>query len=154
MPSPGWRGAAWNGGSLVQVAECKCLEGYGEMLWTAVVAMAVWLLVLLVVGFFSLRYRIQFERKVKQNRDAGLYNDPEFKRRVRRFMVLRLSLTAALVLSGVPAIWAIRTGLAIETWFPVWIIFFIPISIGLSIVDLLWHRLMTKSIERAPKAES
>lgn len=115
--------------------------------WTDILTWVVMLVAFVAIVFLSLRYMIRFQRQVKHNREAGVYDDPEFKRRIRRLNIMRYSLAAAEVLSVVPTIWASALEVAPEIWVPVWLVFFLTIAIGLFVVDHRWRKLMIKGIK-------
>ena len=106
-----------------------------------------WVVVLVVTAFFSMRYMIRFRQQVKRNRDAGMYNDPDFKRQIRPLNIMRYSLVAVEVLSLVPAIWANKLGVPPEIWFPIFVIIILAITVVLYVIDHRWRKLMTKGIE-------
>ena len=109
-----------------------------------------WLAVLAITAFFSFRYVIRFGRQVKLNRAAGLYDAPEFKRRIKPLNIWRYGLVAAMLLEGVAAIWASLMGVAPRVYWTVFLIFLVPISIWAEVLERRWRRLMTKGIEYGP----
>jgi hypothetical protein len=130
----------------LRMVKCQWLGGHMHVSWIDRLTFVAWLAVLAVTAFFSFRYMIRFQRQVKHNREAGIYDDPEFKRQIRPLNIMRYSLVKAEVLSVVPVIWASAVRLAPEIWIPVWLVLFLPIAIELYFVDRRWHKLMTKGV--------
>ncbi len=105
------------------------------------------LLALAITAFFSGRYILRFGRQVKHNREAGIYDDPEFKRRIRPLNVLRYSLLGVELLLAVVWISALELGLPSEPAFWIGVILVVAITIPALVVERRWRKLMTKGIE-------
>ncbi len=101
----------------------------------------------IVIGFFSFRDIILFGRTVKKNRAAGMYADPEFKRRIRPLNILRYGLTGVELLTVVPGAWALWAGMPAETVAVVWFAVLVPVAIWSIVVDFRWRKLMTKGLD-------
>jgi len=118
------------------------------MSWNVWLTSLPWLAALAVVAFFSLRYMVNFGRQVKHNREAGVYDDPEFKRRIRPLNILRYSLVAAELVLAILAIWTFQLlGVPPEIESPIVVAIVLVITIVLYVVDRRWRKLMIKGIE-------
>ncbi len=106
-----------------------------------------WMALLPVTAFFSLRYIIRFGQQVKRNRSAGMYDDPEFKRRIRPLNILRYSLVGLELVLAIVAIWAFQLGLPPDIGFPILFAIVLALTIWLYIIDRRWRKLMIKGIE-------
>ncbi len=106
-----------------------------------------WMALLPVTAFFSLRYSIRFGQQVKRNRAAGVYDDPEFKRRIKPLNIWRYGLAGAQGLVAVVLISALEFGLAPETVFRIGVILVVAILVPALVVERRWRKLMTKGIQ-------
>lgn len=122
--------------------------------WDQTLDWAVPAATILVVGFYSLRDIIMFRRTVKKNRAAGLYDDPEFKRRIRPLNILRYGLVGVELLSVGPALWALQAGMPAETVAVVWFAVLVPVAIWSIVVGYRWRRLMTRGLEKDDRSQT
>jgi hypothetical protein len=113
-----------------------------------------WILmaVAIVAIFFGWRRQLLLWQTIKRNRKAGMYADPEFKRRIKLLNIRRYSLIGGIILEGAAAIWASLMGVAPAIYWSFFLIFVVPTTIWAAIVDGRWRKLMTKGIEDNPRA--
>jgi hypothetical protein len=121
--------------------------------WVDNLSVAGWLAAVAAAGFFSLRYMTRFQAQVQRNRQAGSYDDPGFRRRIRPLNFQRWGVVAGELLLVIPAIGASMVGVAPAIWISAFLVLFIPVFIWSLVVERRWRRLMTKGIELTAKAD-
>ncbi len=101
---------------------------------------------IMVVVVLSWRNQFRFIRRVKENRAAGVYADPEFKRRIRPLNIWRYGLVGLQFLLLVPfaALWSM--GVDPETLMYVFVGLILLTLIPSHIVDRRWKKLMTDGV--------
>ncbi len=99
------------------------------------------------IAFFGFRYIIRFGRTVTANRKAGVYDDPEFKRRIRPLNILRYILVGGELVLAVVAIAAVQLGVPPEMAVPIFAAVLLVIAIVAHVVERRWRKLMTKGVE-------
>ena len=116
---------------------------------TTTTDLVLWALLMAACGavvWLSLRREIAFWRILKRNRAAGMYDDPEFKRRIRPLSTLRYSLVGAEMLMAVVAIWALQLGLSPEIGLPISLFGILALTVWLHFVNRRWRKLMTDGV--------
>ncbi len=114
--------------------------------WLERLVIAGYWLAFAITAFFSFRYVIRFGQQVKRNRAAGVYDDPEFKRRIKPLNIWRYGLAGAQGLVAVVLISALEFGLAPETVFRIGVILVVAILVPALVVERRWRKLMIKGI--------
>src|SRR5512135_2598616 len=97
--------------------------------WADRLAFAGWMVALAITAFFSFRYIVRFGRQVKHNREMRMYDDPEFKRRIRPLNILRYGVAGAEILFAVAGIWASELGVAQEVWLPIVVVLILALMV-------------------------
>lgn len=115
--------------------------------WTDIFAWTVMSGVFIVIVFFLWVQTATFRRNVKYNREAAMDADPKYWGRIRSLNILCWGLVTVEVLSGVTAIWASQVEGVPKPWWPVFLVSFVLVAIGLYVVDQIWRELMTKGIQ-------
>ncbi len=118
--------------------------------WTFVLFLLAWG----VIAFFGLRYTLRFQQTMKRNRAAGMYDDPQFKRQIRRINMARFGLTGLQLLVAGFAIWELNAGALPNVVFDVAMVILLVTLIPSLIVDHRWRKLMKEGLPGAKgKAE-
>ncbi len=96
----------------------------------------------LAVVVFGWRSRMRFWKRLKENRAAGIYADPEFKRRIRPLNILRygfigfqLALAALMVLLMLLRVW-------FDTLAYIWFALILITAVPALVVERRWNNLM------------
>ncbi len=112
--------------------------------WTFVLFLLAWG----VIAFFGLRYTLRFQQTMKRNRAAGMYDDPQFKRQIRRINMARFGLTGLQLLVAGFAIWELNAGALPNVVFDVAMVILLVTLIPSLIVDHRWQKLMREGARR------
>ncbi len=102
---------------------------------------------ILVVVVFGWRSEFKFLRRMRQNRAAGVYDDPEFKRRIRPLNVLRYGLLGLQLLPAPLLVLLLALGFKSATVMYTLVAAECVVMIPALVVEHRWKKLMTEGIK-------